>query len=51
MSIANKFRKIRGRMIQDEAGPAVCKSDDINLKTVQSNNILAFRDLKTINFF
>jgi len=40
MSIADKYRKIRERIMQDEEGLAVCKSDDIKLKTVQSNNIL-----------
>ena len=40
MSIADKFRKIRGRTSQDEVGDAVFKSDDINLKTTPKNILL-----------
>jgi hypothetical protein len=49
MSIADKFRKIRGRIIQDEAGLAVFKSDDIKLETVQPRNILERGSVENIS--
>ncbi len=38
MSIADKFRKIQGKLIQDEAGHAVFMSDGADLKGAQSHD-------------
>jgi hypothetical protein len=48
MSIADKLRKIRRKSSQDEAGFAVFKSDDINLKTAQPHVILERGNVENI---